>query len=224
MSIKSLLENTNSVRSFTDKKVSNEDILDILNTARFTSSGGNIQPWLVKCVKNKDTLSHITNKISKKILNKSDFEEDIIYYPTLWKKQYKYRRALTGKNFYEIANINRKDELARTNAWIDNFKWFGGSTVLFIYVDKIFTDSSTGMLIDIGMFIQNILHRAEELGINHCVQGSIGEYATSIKEILDIPEDNALLLSIVLGYKDGDIKNTYKPDRISIEDFVSFDY
>jgi nitroreductase len=223
MSVKKLLQNTNSTRSFTSKVVSNEDVKDILDTARLTSSGGNIQPWLVKCIKNQGTLDKITTTISEKILNKSDFEEDIVYYPTLWKKQYKYRRALTGKNFYEVSNINRKDELARTNAWIDNFKWFGGNTVLFIYVDKIFTESSTGMLIDIGMFIQNIIHRAEELGIDHCVQGSIGEYAISIKNILDIEDDKALLLSIVLGYKNNNIKNTYKPERISIEEFVTFD-
>jgi len=223
MSIKKILEQTNSVRSFQKRKISMEDIIDILETAKLTSSGGNIQPWLVKCVQNTKTLEKITTKISKKILNKEEFEEDIIYYPTVWKTQYKYRRAMTGKDFYKVASINRKDEKERLKAWIDNFKWFGSETVMFIYVDKIFTDSSTGMLIDIGMFIQNIVHRAEELGIDHCIQGSIGEYADTIKKIIDIPEDNALLLSIVLGYKDDNIKNSFKPNRIELKEFVQFD-
>jgi len=222
MLLSNLLKNTNSTRHFNNKIVNIENIKKILENARYTSSGGNIQPWKVTCVTNIDKLNEISKVVEKKILNEEPLEIDIQYYPTIWKKEYQLRRAITGKEFYEISNVNRRNIEERKKAWIDNFKWFGGSTVLFIHVDKIFTNSSIGMLMDVGSFIQSIVLSAEELGISHCVQGSVGEYAISIKDILDIPEDHSLLVSIVLGYKQEDIKNTYKPKRLNIDEFTRF--
>lgn len=220
--INTLLKKRNSKRSFNDKKVSETDLMQILENASLTSSGGNIQPWKVKVVQNKEILNEISNKVSDHILNDGELLQDIQYYPTTWKKEYNLRRIETGKGFYTQAGINRRNKEEKINSWIDNFKWFGASTVLFIYVDNIFVNSSKGMLMDIGAFMQNILLTAEELGIDSCPQGAVGEYSKIIKPILNIDEEHSLLLSIVLGYSDNSVKNKYKPSRLTAEEFCEF--
>jgi len=220
--ITNLIKSRNSKRSFTDKDLSDEIILDILNTARYTSSGGNIQPWKVTVLRNKKVISQIGEEVSKLILEEADFQQDIQYYPTEWKKEYTYRRAMTGKEFYNVCKINRKNKEERLKSWIDNFYFFEAPVVFLIHLDKIFTESSTGMLMDIGAFMQTILLKCEELGLGTCPQGAIGEYSKVIKKIVDIPDTDALVLAISIGYEDEHVKNTFKPNRIEIEEFVKF--
>ena len=217
------LKKSNSTRSFSNYIIPKNDLLTILEGGRLTSSGGNIQPWNVTVVQDKIILNNILSIVEPKIKGGMDFTADIQYYPTVWKKKYQTRRALTGAGFYKSANINRKNREERLDAWVDNFKFFNSSNVFFIHTDKIFTDSSSGMLIDIGMFIENIILVAGELGYDHCIQGAIGEYANDIKPILGIDKEHSLLLSISLGKKNiDDNKNTFKPERIEIEEFCSF--
>jgi len=224
MNILEYLKTANSTRDFVaDFIIPKKDLEQILETGRMTSSGGNIQPWNVTVVQSKQKLKNIGDTVGAVIKNKGNLNCDVQYYPTTWKKKYQQRRLQTGLSFYAVCGINRKDKEKRIQSWIDNFYFFNSQNVLFIHVDKIFTDSSTGMLIDIGMFIENILLEAGNLGYSHCVQGAIGEYAGYIKPLINIPDDHSLLLSITLGKKkENSKKNSFKPERIKIEEFTQF--
>ena len=71
--------------------------------------------------------------------------------------------------------------------------------------------------------MQSLMLAAQEFGIDSCPQGSTTEFGKVVARSLDIPENLALLYSVVLGYADTDAKiNTYQPKRVSIEETVTF--
>jgi nitroreductase len=57
--LNALIKNRKSVRSYTDKKVSDSDIKLILGAARLSPSSLNIQPWKFIVVKNKDIINRL---------------------------------------------------------------------------------------------------------------------------------------------------------------------
>jgi nitroreductase len=64
---------------------------------------------------------------------------------------------------------------------------------------------------------------AQEFGVESCPQGSTTEFGKVIAKVLDLPENLALLYSVVLGYEDKDAKiNQYQPERVSLESSVTF--
>ena len=71
--------------------------------------------------------------------------------------------------------------------------------------------------------MQSLMLAAQAYGIDSCPQGSTTEYGKIIAKTLDLPENLALLYSIVLGYEDTSaIQNTYQPQRAPLEEIVTF--
>lgn len=54
MELTEALRTNAAVREFTDEPVSDEEVIEILDVARFAPSGGNRQPWRVALVKDTD--------------------------------------------------------------------------------------------------------------------------------------------------------------------------
>jgi nitroreductase len=107
--------------------------------------------------------------------------------------------------------------------WKDNFRWFGAQTVVFVCTDKANIQDASGVFIDCGAYMQSIMLAAQEFGIESCPQGSTTEFGKVIAEVLDLPDNLALLYSVVLGYEDKEAKiNSYQPARVKLEDSVTF--
>ena len=217
------LKNRSSIRAYSDKKIPKETLEKILTAAAMTPSGANMQPWVTYAISNKETLSSIGNAIIAKMDEGILNDQFIQYYPVKWTNPYKKRRIVTGSGLYKLMGVDRKDNETRIEMWKDNFRWFGASTVLFIFTDKANIDEAQGALIDCGAYMQSLMLAAQEFGIDSCPQGSTTEFGKVVARSLDIPENLALLYSVVLGYADTDAKiNTYKPKRVSIEESVTF--
>jgi nitroreductase len=71
--------------------------------------------------------------------------------------------------------------------------------------------------------MQTIMLAAQEFGIESCPQGSTTEFGKVVAEVLNAPENLALLYSVVLGYEDKDAKiNEYRPSRVDLNENVTF--
>ena len=93
----------------------------------------------------------------------------------------------------------------------------------FVFTDKANIDGAQGALIDCGAYMQSIMLAAQEFGVESCPQGSTTEFGKVVAEVLNVPENLALLYSVVLGYEDKDAKiNSYQPKRASLEETVTF--
>jgi len=217
------LKNRSSIRAYSNEKISKDTLEKILTAAAMTPSGANMQPWTTYAISNEETLSSVGSAIIAKMDEGILNDQFIQYYPVKWTNPYKKRRIVTGSGLYKLMEVDRKDNETRIEMWKDNFRWFGASTVLFVFTDKANIDEAQGALIDCGAYMQSLMLAAQEFGIDSCPQGSTTEFGKVVARSLDIPENLALLYSVVLGYADKDAKiNTYQPKRVSIEESVTF--
>jgi len=217
------INNRTSKRRFLDKKVPKEIQEKILKAAAMTPSGANMQPWSVYAISNKDILKEIGDAIIEKMDAGVEHDQFIQYYPINWVNPYKKRRITTGVGLYKLMDVDRKDTAKRVDMWKDNFRWFGASTVFFIFTDSANIDNSQGALIDCGAYMQTLMLAAQEFGVDSCPQGSTTEFGKVIAKVLDTPPNLSLLYSVVLGYADKEaLINTYQPERVALEESVTF--
>lgn len=212
-----------SKRAYHSKPVPKEIQEKILNAARMTPSGANMQPWIVYAISNEKVLKEIGDAIIQKMEAGVEHDQFIQYYPVKWKNPYKKRRLDTGVGLYTLMDVDRKDVQKRTQMWHDNFRWFGASTVFFVFTDKDLIDNAQGALIDCGAYLQSLTLLAQEFGLDTCPQGSTTEFGRVVANILDTPDNLALLYSLVIGYAKEDEKiNTYRPARAPLDEYVTF--
>lgn len=212
-----------SKRAFLPKPVPQDIQEKILTAAAMTPSGANMQPWKVVAISNQEVLKSIGDAIIARMDEGFEHDQFIQYYPINWVNPYKKRRIVTGSGLYKLMEVDRKDEETRLKMWHDNFRWFGAQTVYFVFTDKANIEGAQGALIDCGAYMQSLMLAAQEFDIGTCPQGSTTEFGKVVAKVLDMPENLALLYSIVLGYEDTEAKiNTYQPKRASLEDTVSF--
>ena len=217
------LNNRSSKRAYLPKPVPKETLNKILEASAQTPSGANMQPWVVYAVTNTEVLKKVGDAVIAKMDEGVVNDQFVQYYPIKWVNPYKKRRIVTGSALYKFLDVDRKDTQTRTEMWKDNFRWFGAQTVIFVCTDKSNIDESQGTFIDCGAYMQSLMLVSQEFGVDSCPQGSTTEFGRVIAEVLDLPENLALLYSVVLGYEDKDAKiNGYQPARVPLIDSVTF--
>lgn len=217
------ITNRSSKRAFLPKPVPNDIQEKILKAASMTPSGANMQPWITYAISNQEVLKNVGDAIIQKMDSGVENDQFIQYYPINWKAPYKKRRIETGVGLYSLMGVDRKDTQKRTQMWHDNFRWFGAQTVFFVFTDKAMIENAQGALIDCGAYMQSIMLAAQEFEIESCPQGSTTEFGRVVANVLGVPDNLALLYSVVLGYEDKDAKiNTYKPKRVDLGENVIF--
>jgi len=217
------LQNRSSKRAYLPKPVEKEIQEKILKAAAMTPSGANMQPWVTYAVSNAAVLKKVGDAIIEKMDAGIEHDQFIQYYPVHWVNPYKKRRIVTGSGLYKLMEVDRKDNETRIQMWKDNFRWFGAQTVFFVFTDKANITDAQGVLIDCGAYMQSIMLAAQEFGVDSCPQGSTTEFGRVIAKELDVPDNLALLYSVVLGYADKDAKiNSYQPARVPLSESVTF--
>ena len=217
------LEKRSSKRAYTEQKIPKETLSKILHAAGMTPSGANMQPWITYAISNEAVLKNIGDAIITTMSGGIENDQFIQYYPLNWVNPYKKRRITTGAGLYKLMEVDRKDNDTRLQMWHDNFRWFGASTVIFVFTDIANIDGAQGALIDCGAYMQSVMLAAQEFGIDSCPQGSTTEFGRVVARVLGAPDNLALLYSVVLGYEDKEAKiNTYQPEKVSLEESVIF--
>lgn len=203
-------------RAYVDKAVEKELIEKIMQTARFAPSGVNTQPWQVYVVQGQ-TKDAITRALIAERENNTPFSPDYAYYPETWVEPYKSRRKATGLALYSALQIGREDHEAQKQAWYNNYRFFGAPVGLLIFIDK---RMNQGSWMDLGMFLQNIMLAATDLGLATCPQASIADYPQQVRNILKLDDSHLLACAISLGYADEQHPvNQYRTERMDINEF-----
>ena len=219
MNLNELIKSRYSVRNFTNDNVDIKTIREILEISSNAPSGGNIQPWKVYVV-----TGSTKEKLIKKVLNNFDngVQEKIEYdiYPNPLDEEYKRRRSECARDMYTALSIKQDDTELRLSQIRENFKFFGAPVGMIVTIDSAFAENGWG---HVGMFIQNICLSAVDNDMGTCLQESWSIYPETVKDFLNIPDNEVVWCGIALGYPNKEHPiNNYRTSRESIEKFVTF--
>lgn len=217
MSVLDAIAARHSVRAFLDKPVARGLIETLLLHAGHAPSGVNTQPWRIEVVQGESLLT-----LSNALLDARNREQapnpDYQYYPTEWFEPYASRRKACGLALYGTLHIDKRDVERRLVQWNLNYRFFGAPVGMVVHLDKRLC---TGSWLDTGMFIENILVGAIGLGLETCAQASIAEFPDIVRTQLNIPDSQAIVCGIALGYPDLDHPvNGYRTERIPLDAFT----
>jgi nitroreductase len=80
-----------------------------------------------------------------------------------------------------------------------------------------------GSWLDYGMFIENIMIAARGRGLDTCPQQAFAAYHKVIREHLNLPENEAVVCGMALGWEDKSVTaNQLKTERAAVSDFAVF--
>ena len=214
MTVSEAILSRRSIRAFTKTPISTAVIKDLLFKASRAPNGGNLQPWRIY-VLNGPKMNEFL-EFQKAWDQPEHHEYDI--YPEKLKEPYRTSRFQLGEEMYEILDIPREDKDARIQQVMKNFEFFGAPAAIFCFVDK---QMGPPQWSDLGMFLQNLMLLAQEIGIDTCAQEAWAMKATSVSQFVGSPGDEMLFCGMAIGYKDPDAPiNQLKSQRRSPEEWT----
>ncbi len=220
MHVDEALKTRISIRDFLDKPVSQDTVREILDAARWSPSGGNLQPWKVIVVAG-DARQKVIDLASDVLENnpKGEADEAPIYPPKLW-EPFRSRRFKIGEDMYALLGVPREDKPARL-AWVArNYQFFGAPVGLFFVIDR---GLGRGQWAHIGMLMQSIALAATARGLGTCMQESWAAVRKTLHSHFALAENEILYCGMALGHPNPDAPvNTLRSDRIEVDELATF--
>ena len=211
-----IIKNRKSIRSFTDKPVSNDIIREMLQKSSRAPSGGNLQPWKIYIVNEKSMKDFL--EFQKNWKGKEEPPYPI--YPEKLKEPYKTSRNQMGEQMYSLLDIKREDKIGRMNQMLKNFDFFGAPVGMFCFIDK---QMGLPQWSDLGMFLQTFMLLAVDNNLDTCAQESWSLKQNCVKTYLDISDDSILFCGMAIGHANMDDKvNELNTPRRPIDEWATF--
>lgn len=217
MTVTEAVATRRSVRAFLDRPVPLETLREILDKARMTPSGCNIQPWQAVVVTGEPL--HALQKKLHGIPFQDPPEYDQLSIAS--QEPYAERFHAISANLYGSMGIVRDDTEARARFASRNWDNFDAPVVLFCYFPRQMTEPNWS---DVGMWLQTIMLLAREAGLDTCPQESLAFHARIVKDHLGIDDGKYLFFcGLAIGYRDPDApENNFPRPRLALDEQVSF--
>lgn len=216
MEVSEAVNSRQSIRAFTDQEVSDELIQRLLEKSARAASGGNLQPWKIFVINNETMINFL--KFQEDWTDPETPAYDI--YPENLSEPYKTSRYEVGAEMYSILDIDRDDKEGRFKQMLENFKFFGAPSAFFCFVDR---QMGRPQWSDLGMFLQNFMLLAKEVGLDTCPQEAWAIKQESVTAFVKAPDELMLFCAMAIGYKDDEAKiNKLRTERRPFEDWATF--
>ena len=220
MNVSEAVRTRQSCRAFKADPVPMKTVRSIVDDARWSASGSNLQPWFVHVV-----AGHALERLKAAVAGRLDLlpaAEGTEYpiHPHGMQDPYRARRFECGERLYASIDIPRSDRAARLRQFARNFELFGAPVGLFFSIDR---HMGPGQWADVGMYVNTVMLLARERGLHTCAQQAWASWHRTIGQFLDLPEHRMLYCGMALGWMDEDHPiNSWRTDRAPLEDFCSF--
>ena len=212
-----------SIRAFLpDKPVPRETVEAILRVSARAPSGTNIQPWKVYVLAGeaRAELVRRTLAVHDDPVESAKLRREYAYYPEKWIPPYVDRRRKIGWDMYGLLGIGKGEREKTHRQHGRNYAFFDAPVGLMVTMDRVM---ERGSLIDVGMFLENVMIAARARGLDTCPQAAWLDYHALIAEVVGIPDNEMLVCGMSLGWADPDARiNTLVTEREPVEGFAKF--
>lgn len=220
MDVLEAIRTRKSIRAFKPDPVPRETLEALLEIAQRAPSGTNTQPWHAYVCTGavRDAISHDVLEMARQ--GKGGKYEDYDYYPAKWQDVHRDRRRGVGWALYGLLGIQKGDREASARQGARNFKFFDAPVGLFVTTDSYL---GRGSWSDAGLYLQTIMLAARGFGLHTCPQAAWIPYQEPVFRHLNIPDDQALVSGMSIGYADdAAIENTLVSEREDVANVARF--
>lgn len=219
MNVSQAVKARRTIRGFLPDPVPEEIIREVLDLARQAPSNSNTQPWHISVV----------SGAARARLEASVFEsaKQGVKPNPQWppggvglEGAYKERQYDCAYRYYDVMDVAREDKAARAKLVQKNWQFFGAPHAAFFSMPKTMHRANA---IDVGILLQTIMLLLTERGIGCIAQGALAAFPDLVRDVVEVPEGNAILCGLSFGYVDEDAKiNTVKMPREELDTIASF--
>jgi len=219
----SLMKNRFSCRWYLPKPVDKKIIEEIIDAARCSPSGNNMQPWeKVYCFSGalKDTISREMVQAHKE--TPEAYSAQYHYYPAgPIPPEYARRRFEFGKHFYAPLHVDHGDLKARAQVSTRNYDFFQAPVAFIFTINNGLTQ---GSWLDVGYFLQSITIAARARGLETISQEAPAKYQLILRKHLPIGDSEIVALGMSMGYPDLEkvAQFSAKQPKRDVSDIVEF--
>jgi len=220
MSIAAALKSRISVRAFLDKPVAEATLRAVLDMARWSPSGGNLQGWKVIAVAGP-ARDEVVALARRTMAANPDGEagEHPIYPPHLG-EPWRTRRYKVGEDMYKLLGVPREDRPARLRWVARNFEFFGAPVGLFFVIDR---SMGNGQWAHLGMFMLAVALAAQEAGLGTCMQESWAQVRQSLHAHFKLASHELIYCGMAVGHADPAAPvNRLRSERAPVDEIAVF--
>jgi len=219
----SLMKNRFSCRWYLPKPVPKELIEEIIDAARCSPSGNNMQPWeKVYCIAGS-TMEAIAREMVKAHTETPEaYSAQYQYYPEgPIPAEYAKRRFEFGKHFYAPLHVDHGDLKARARVSARNFEFFNAPVAFIFTINNGLTQ---GSWLDVGYFLQSMTIAARARGLETISQEAPAKYQLILRKHLPIGDQEVVALSMTMGYPDLEkvAEFSAKQPKREVSDIIEF--
>lgn len=220
MNFETLVRTRRSVRGYKKEPVPKEIIQEIIDVAKGAPSSMNTQPWNLYVVTG-EPLDKIRQGNTERMLAGVKPQRD---FPTkeAYEGIHRERQVEIAKQLFAAMGIAREDKEMRQDWVMRGFRQFDAPVSIVLTYDKILEPAAIGQF-DLGAISYGICLAAWERGLGTVINGQGVMQTPVVREHAGIPDSQAILTCIAMGYPDDDFSaNQVKSHRADQEDFVHF--
>jgi len=213
-----IVRERHSVRGFLPEQIPDELMQKVFETARWSPSGTNVQPWQI-CVASGATRDRIRAELLERVANKVATNPD---HPgdakvgDVWRD----RKRACARALYGAMGIEWEDRAGRGRAVMRNHELFDAPHVAFLCIDDVFGKHTVA---DVGMYAQTLMLAMSVNGIGSCAQGSLRDYPDLVRDIFGLAPEVKVLFGISFGFEDPDVQaNQARTERAAVSETVQF--
>lgn len=217
MPVREAVLSRRSIRDFAQTPVPLDLLTQVLDTARWSPSGCNFQPWEATVLTGEPLRS-----LQQKMLSTpaQDPVEYVITPPDL-PGEYMDRLRALGAQMYGSVKVAREDKDARAAISNQNAVSFGAPVLLLVHIPRVMGPPQWA---DMGMWMQTVMLLLREAGLDSCPQEWMAMWGRLIKEHIGIADEEQILFSgLAIGYANADSPiNQFERERVPLERQVRF--
>ena len=209
-----------TVRAFLPDPVERATLERVLDTARNTPSGGNVQPWNATVLTGQPLARLLASVAEVLPQGRAAHAPEYDIYPKGLDGAYETRRLAVGEALYASLAIPREDRAARLQWFARNFQAFGAPVLMLVHTPKYMGPPQWS---DIGMWLQTIMLLLREEGLDSCPQEAWAIYSAQIRAQVAIPDDHIFFCGMAIGHRDPAAPvNNFPVPRAPLAETVTF--